>query len=67
MKTTLNIPDDRMDALLKVSEAKTRTEAVNRAIEDFIRRENTRKIAALAGSVDDFMTQEDLMQVRESD
>ena len=67
MKTTLNIPDDRMDALLKVSEAKTRTEAVNRAIEDFIRRENTRKITALAGSVDDFITQEDLMQVREAD
>lgn len=56
-----------MDALLKVSEAKTRTEAVNRAIEDFIRRENTRKIAALAGSVDDFMTQEDLMRVRAAD
>ena len=67
MKTTLNIPDDRTNALWKVSEAKTRTQAVNRAIEDFIRRENTRKIAGLAGSVDDFITQDDLMQLREAD
>lgn len=56
-----------MNALLEVSAAKTRTEAVNRAIEDFIRRETMAKVLALAGSVDDFMTQEDLVHARKAD
>lgn len=56
-----------MNALLEVTAAKTRTEAVNRAINDFIRRETMTKVLALAGSVDDFMTQDDLMHARKTD
>ena len=65
MKTTLNIPDDRMAALLEATEAKTRTEAINKAIEDYIHRENVKKVLALEGSVDDFMTPEDLIAMRQ--
>lgn len=67
MKTTLNIPDDRMAALLEATEAKTRTEAINKAIEDYIHRENVKKVLALEGSIDDFMTHEELNEMREAD
>lgn len=67
MKTTLNIPDDRMTALLEATHTKTRTEAVNKAIEDYIHRENMKKVMALAGTVDDFMTHEELTAMREAD
>lgn len=67
MKTTLNIPDERMAALLEATEAKTRTEAVNKAIEDYIHRENVKKVLALEGSIDDFMTHRELSEMREAD
>jgi len=50
MKTTLNIPDERLDALLKVTRSKTRTEAVNTAIIDYIHRKNVEAVLALEGS-----------------
>lgn len=65
MKTTLNIPDDRMASLLEATHAKTRTEAVNKAIEDYIHRENVKKVMALEGSIDDFMSPEELTAMRE--
>lgn len=67
MKATLNIPDDRMSALLEVTHAKTRTEAVNRAIEDYIHRENLKKVMALEGTIDDFMAHEELIEMRQAD
>jgi len=67
MKTTLNIPDDRMIALLEATHAKTRTEAVNKAIEDYIHRENVKKVMALAGTIDDFLTHEELVEMRNAD
>lgn len=45
MITTLNIPDDRMAALMLATGAKTRTETVNHAIEDYLPRENVKKQA----------------------
>lgn len=63
MKTTLNIPDERMAALLEATEAKTRTEAVNKAIEDYIHRENVKKVMSLAGT-GGFISREDLMEMR---
>lgn len=64
MKTTLNIPDDRMTALLEATSAKTRTEAINKAIDDYIHRENVKKVMALAGT-GGFMSREELMKMRE--
>lgn len=64
MKTTLNIPDKRMDALLKVSKAKTKTEAINKAIEEYIYKENVKALLALEGSSSDFMTQDELKEMR---
>ena len=64
MKTTLNIPDKCMDALLKATKAKTKTEAVNKAIEEYIYQENVKKLVALAGT-GGFMTSEELQKMRE--
>lgn len=64
MKTTLNIPDDRMAALLEATEAKTRTEAINKAIEDYIHRENVKKVMALEGT-GGFSSCDELMEMRE--
>jgi metal-responsive CopG/Arc/MetJ family transcriptional regulator len=63
MKTTLNIPDDRMDALLKATRAKTRTEAINKAIEEYIYQENVKKVMELAGT-GGYMTREELQAMR---
>ncbi len=64
MKTTLNIPNERMDALLQATQAKTMTEAVNRAIEHYIHQERVKAVLALEGSCPDFMTAEDLASLR---
>jgi metal-responsive CopG/Arc/MetJ family transcriptional regulator len=66
MKTTLNIPDSRLDALLEAANAKTRTEAVNMAIEEFIRRKKLKTLMALAGTVDDFISHEELEAARKA-
>ena len=64
MKTTLNIPDERMKALLKATKAKTKTEAINKAIEDYIYQENVKKVMELAGT-GGFMSREELSEMRE--
>jgi predicted transcriptional regulator len=64
MKTTLNIPDKRMDALLKATKAKTKTAAINQAIEEYIYQENVKKVMALAGR-GGFITREELQAMRE--
>lgn len=53
-----------MDALLKVSKAKTKTEAINKAIEEYIYKENVKALLALEGSSSDFMTQDELKEMR---
>jgi len=65
MKTTLNIPDSRLDSLLEATNAKTRTEAVNMAIEEFIRHKKLKALMALAGTVDDFLSHEELELARD--
>lgn len=63
MKTTINIPDERMKALLKATKAKTKTEAINKAIEDYIYQENVKKVMELAGT-GGFMSREELSEMR---
>jgi hypothetical protein len=53
-----------MKALLKATKAKTKTEAINTAIEDYIYQENVKAILALEGSSPDFMTQDELQDMR---
>ena len=64
MKTTLNIPDKRMNTLLELTNARTKTEAINKAIEEYIRQEKVKALLALEGT-GGFMTREELMEMRE--
>ncbi|MGK0176647.1 MAG: enolase [Lentimonas sp.] len=64
MKTTLNIPEKQMITLLKVTKAKTKTEAINKAIEEYIYQENVKALLALEGSSTNFMTQDELQELR---
>jgi hypothetical protein len=64
VKTTFNIPEQRMKALLKATKAKTKTEAINKAIEDYIYQQNVKKVMELAGT-GGFMIREKLSEMRE--
>lgn len=51
MRTTINIDNEMMKVVMEETKAPTKTEAVRRALEDFIRRRNAEAIIALKGKV----------------
>jgi len=51
MRTTINVDDDVMKVVMQETKAATKTEAVRRALEDFLRRRNAEAIIALKGKV----------------
>lgn len=51
MRTTINVDDDMMKVVMKETKAATKTEAIRRALEDFVRRRNAEAIIALKGKV----------------
>jgi Arc/MetJ family transcription regulator len=51
MRTTINVDDDLMKVVMQETKAATKTEAVRRALEDFVRRRNAEAIIALKGKV----------------
>ncbi|MCK6530386.1 type II toxin-antitoxin system VapB family antitoxin [Myxococcota bacterium] len=52
MRTTLDLPEDLLRDLQRVTGAPTRREAVVVALEDFIRRQRLLRVAAAAGQLD---------------
>jgi hypothetical protein len=50
MKTTIDIPDGAFNALLKLSGAKTKREAVLAAVEEYNRRHEVESLVATFGS-----------------
>ena len=51
MRTTINIRDDLMDALLERTRAKTKTKAVELAIRDYIEKKATEDLISLSGKI----------------
>ena len=51
MRTTLNLSDDLIAELMKVSGLKTKTEAIHLAISEFIRRKKLRSLMDLSGKI----------------
>ncbi len=51
MRTTLNIDDDLMKFVMKETAARTKTQAVRQALEDFARRKKIEKLIALKGKI----------------
>ncbi|MBW1783706.1 MAG: type II toxin-antitoxin system VapB family antitoxin [Deltaproteobacteria bacterium] len=52
MRTTINIKDDLMDALLALTKAKTKTKAVELSIREYIERKSIEELISLSGKID---------------
>jgi hypothetical protein len=67
MRTTVDIPDKELEDALRFTGAKTKREAIVRAIADFNRRRRMAELVRYLGTCRDLMTFEDLMQLRKRD
>lgn len=65
MKTSIDIPEEDLKEIVKYTGAKTKREAVVHAVKDFNRRHRLEELAKSLGTFKDFMTQEDLREMRE--
>lgn len=65
MKTTVDIPEKELEEAMRHTGAKTKREAVVIALSELNRRRRLKKLVETFGTLDDFMTQEDLRQMRE--
>lgn len=65
MKTTIDIPQEELKEAIKYTGAKTKRDAVVFAIKDFNKRKKLAELARMLGTFKDFMTQEDLKNMRE--
>ena len=67
MKTTLDIPEDKFATVQKLYGLRTKREAVIFALDELTRRYKIEKLVEQLGTFADFMTQDDLRQMRELD
>ena len=67
MRTTLTINEDLIDEAKALSGAKTKKEAIEKALKEFIRRRKSRKLLDLEGKIELAYTVEDLMKRRRKD
>jgi Arc/MetJ family transcription regulator len=65
MKTTIDIPEAELREAIQHTGAKTKRDAVVIAISEFNRRRRLQRLAESFGTLDDFMTQEELRRMRE--
>lgn len=65
MKTTLDIPEDILNEAVRVSGARTKREAVLRALEEMNRRARLARLVARLGNSETFMDFDELMKLRE--
>ena len=52
MRTTLNIPDDLINEVQKVSGEKSKTKAIIKTMEEYIKTKKIKELLALKGKVD---------------
>jgi Arc/MetJ family transcription regulator len=64
MKTTVDIPDDVLKDAVRLTGAKTTRDAVAGAMQEHIRREKMAALVKHLGTLEDFMTLEELMDMR---
>lgn len=67
MKTTLDIPENRLNELLLSGNFSSKKEAVNTAIEAYLQERRIARLLEEAGNSEDFMTREDLAAARKDD
>ena len=64
MKTTVDIPKGRLDELLRVTGKATKKDALNTAIEAYLRDKQLKELLEMAQSFDDVRSQEELQAMR---
>jgi Arc/MetJ family transcription regulator len=67
MRTTLSIDEELLDEAKAVSGAKTKKEAIEKALREFIRRKKAMKLLDLEGKIELSYTVEDLIERRKRD
>ncbi len=67
MKTTVDIPEEMLREAMRHSGATTKKEAVRLAIEEYNRRKRMARLADFLGRFENFISQNELEQSRESD
>jgi len=67
MRTTLAINEDLLNEVKLLSGAKTKKDAVEKALVDFIRRKKAKKLLQLEGKIDLSFTPKELLERRRKD
>jgi uncharacterized protein VirK/YbjX len=67
MKTTIDIPDQELRDAMRYTGARNKREAVVTALVDFNRRQRLQRLTEQFGTFDEFMTQEELQQMRKGE
>ena len=67
MNTTLNIPDDILERTMLAAGTRSAQEAVLKALEEFVSQHDQRSLIPLLGTLDDFMTPEELDESRSAE
>lgn len=52
MRATLNIPDDLLEEVQKISGEKSKTKAITIAMQEFIRQKKIKELISLAGKIE---------------
>ena len=67
MRTTLVIKEELIEEVKALSGARTKKEAVERALEEFVRRRKSKKLLELEGKIDLSCTLEEFLEQRKKD
>ncbi|OHE58789.1 MAG: hypothetical protein A2Z47_09670 [Thermodesulfovibrio sp. RBG_19FT_COMBO_42_12] len=67
MRTTLAIKEELLDEVKTLSGAKTKKEAVEKALEEFIKRRKSKKLIDLEGKIELSFTLEEFVEGRRKD
>jgi hypothetical protein len=67
MKTTIDIPKNELEEVLKYTQAKTKKEAIVFVVKDFNKRQRLMELSKILGTFNEFMTQDELKGLREED
>lgn len=67
MRTTLAIREELLDEVKALSGAKTKKEAVEKALEEFIKRRKSKKLIDLEGRIELSFTLEEFIERRRKD
>jgi Arc/MetJ family transcription regulator len=64
MKTTIDIPEELLNAVKIASNTRTKKEAVTVALQEYVRLRRSEELASLLGTFDDFMDRKELDALR---